>query len=43
MVETITVAALAIIAFGAGIWGWWFSSREQDDTDTTTSANDSEI
>lgn len=30
MVQTITVVILAIIAFAAGIWSWWFTNHDND-------------
>lgn len=39
IVQTVTVIILAIIAFSAGIWSWWFTNHDGD-ADTT---NDKEV
>lgn len=41
--ENVTVALLAIVAFGAGIWSWWFNRNTTEDvSDTTTKETNEE-
>lgn len=30
IIQTITVIVLALIAFSAGIWSWWFTNHDSE-------------
>ena len=35
MVANITVAILAVIAVGSGVFGWWLTNHNDDETDNS--------
>lgn len=40
MFENITVIILAIVAFSAGIWSWWFTNQSDDVVENTEETQD---